>query len=52
MQVRWKQLGIKLTVWMTMEVILNLVGSDYLADYGEFLHRSYTESSLKVVVFP
>lgn len=43
MQIRWQQLVIKLTVWGTMEVILNLVGTDYfyLADYSEFLHRSY-----------
>jgi hypothetical protein len=41
MQVRWQQLMVKLTVWMAAEVILNLVGTDSLADYSEFLYRSY-----------
>ncbi len=40
MKVKWKQLIVKLTVWMAAEVILSLVGTDYLADYSEFIYRS------------
>jgi hypothetical protein len=41
MKVRWKQFILKLTVWMAAECILSLVGTDYLADYSEFIYRSY-----------
>lgn len=37
MQVRWKKLLAKTTVWLAAEIFLNLLGVDYLADYSEFL---------------
>ncbi|NEP86047.1 MAG: hypothetical protein F6K18_04005 [Okeania sp. SIO2C2] len=37
MQVRWKILLVKITVWLSLEIWLNLVGLDYLADYSEFI---------------
>jgi len=37
MRVKWKTLIAKLTVWMALELLLNLLGLDQLADYSEFL---------------
>jgi hypothetical protein len=37
MQVKWSKMVIKLTVWLTAEILLSLVGLDNLADYGEFI---------------
>ncbi|MGK7923173.1 MAG: hypothetical protein AB4080_24560 [Trichodesmium sp.] len=37
MQVRWKILLVKITVWLSLEIWLNLVGLDYLADYSELI---------------
>ena len=39
MQVRWKILLVKITVWLSLEIWLNLVGLDYLADYSEFIFK-------------
>jgi hypothetical protein len=32
-----KQLWIEVLIWVTAEIVLNLVGLDNLADYGEFI---------------
>lgn len=37
MQVKWAKLAVKVTIWLTVEVLLGLVGLDNLADYGEFV---------------
>ncbi len=37
MQVRWKTLLVRITVWLSLEIWLNLVGLDDLADYSEFI---------------
>ncbi len=37
MQVRWKKLFLKTSVWLTAEIILTVVGLDNLADYSEFV---------------
>jgi hypothetical protein len=31
---------IKITAWLAAEIILNLIGIDDLADYGEFIRES------------
>lgn len=36
MQVKWGKLAVKVTVWLTAEILLSLAGLDNLADYGEF----------------
>lgn len=33
----WHQLLTKLTVWLMVELLLNVVGLDTLADYSEYL---------------
>lgn len=37
MQVKWRKLLIKTAVWLTVEILLNLLGIDDLADYSEFV---------------
>lgn len=40
MRVRWKTLITKVAVWMFLELLLNFLGLDQLADYSEFLDHS------------
>lgn len=43
MRVKWKSLIAKLTIWLALELLLNLLGLDQIADYSEFLfHPSPT----------
>jgi len=37
MKVQWKRLLVKTTLWLVMEIIMNFLGLDNLADYGEFV---------------
>jgi hypothetical protein len=37
MKLRWKKLLCQVIVWLVAEIILNLLGLDNLADYGEFV---------------
>ena len=37
MKVQWKILLTSMAMWFLGEIILNLVGLDEVADYGEFL---------------
>ncbi len=37
MNVQWKKLLARTTVWLLAEISLNLIGLDDLADYGEFV---------------
>lgn len=37
MTVNWKTLLAKTTVWLAVEILLNLLGLDNLADYSEFI---------------
>jgi hypothetical protein len=41
MRVKWKTLIAKVTAWMVLELLLNLLGLDHLADYSEFLFHPY-----------
>lgn len=36
MNAQWKPLFVKILVWLVAEVLLNVLGLDTLADYGEF----------------
>ncbi|MGQ4648066.1 hypothetical protein [Lyngbya aestuarii] len=54
---RWKNVCFKLTTWLVTEIILNLLGLDDLADYGEFVFDpeviiATTNPQLTVVVPP
>ena len=37
MKIRWRQLLINLVVWAIAEIMLNLIGLETLANYGEYL---------------
>lgn len=37
MKIKWKYLLVKTTLWLVVEIIMNLLGIDNLADYGEFM---------------
>ena len=37
MQVKWKKLLAKTVIWLAAEILLNFLGVDDLADYGEFI---------------
>jgi hypothetical protein len=41
MQIKWKTLIVKTTIWLTAEICLNFLGLDNLADYSEFLNLSF-----------
>ena len=47
MQVKWRELLLKTSIWLTAEIILSLIGLDNLADYSEFIfqHRVMTHIS-------
>ncbi len=37
MKIQWHKLLLKLTIWLVVEIVLNLMGLDDMADYSEFL---------------
>ena len=37
MKIQWRKLLLKLTIWLVVEIVLNLMGLDDMADYSEFL---------------
>lgn len=47
MQVKWRELLLKTSIWLSAEIMLSLIGLDNLADYSEFIfqHRVMTQIS-------
>lgn len=46
MKMQWQKVFVKTTVWLTAEILLNLLGVDDLADYSEFIfERHFTVTS-------
>jgi hypothetical protein len=39
MQIKWKILIVKITIWLAAEICLNFLGLDSLADYSEFIFQ-------------
>ena len=52
MNIQWHKLLYKLTIWLVVEIVLNLMGLDDMADYSEFIFgQDGTElPSIKVYV--
>jgi ion channel-forming bestrophin family protein len=48
MQIKWKKLLIKLSVWIVTETLLNFLGLDNLADYSEFVFEQVLTNQSKV----
>ena len=46
----WKKLLLNLSIWLTAEIILTVLGLDNLADYGEFIIQSNAAISLNDAV--
>lgn len=56
MKIQWKSLLFKIILWLVTEMLLNLLGLDSIADYGEFTsgrHLAYENvmNSAIVVLF-
>ncbi len=41
MNVKWKILANKLIFWLAIEILLNCLGLDNIADYSDFLHKRH-----------
>lgn len=41
MKVQWKRILVKITVWLITDLLLNFLGLDDLADYGEFIFERF-----------
>ena len=37
MNIRWKTLLVRITLWLAIEIWLNFLGLDEVADYSEFI---------------
>ncbi len=35
--IKWKKLLILISIWLCSEILLNFIGCDDLADYGEYI---------------
>ncbi len=42
MQTHWQKILIQFTFWLIIEILLNLLGLDSLADYSEFVFEQKT----------
>ncbi|MEW6497162.1 MAG: hypothetical protein AB1589_32365 [Cyanobacteriota bacterium] len=42
MQTQWQKIFVKITFWLIVEIVLNLLGLDNLADYSEFVFEGKT----------
>ena len=52
MKIHYHELLLKLTIWLAVEIVLNLMGLDDMADYSEFVftHRNTATVSLDTYV--
>lgn len=52
MNIQWHKLLCKLTIWLIVEIVLNLMGLDDMADYSEFVfsHFGNATSSINAYV--
>lgn len=48
MTLNWHRLLSQLLLWLALEIILNLVGLDDLADYSEFVFAHYPITSINL----
>ena len=50
MQIKWKYLLAKISVWLISEIILTFLGIDNLADYSEFIFKPNLVISSRVIL--
>ena len=41
MNTQWHKILIKITFWLILEILLNVLGLDSLADYSEFIFEGH-----------
>jgi hypothetical protein len=41
MNVQWKKLLVRATLWLVFEICLNFIGLDDVADYSEFIFERH-----------
>ena len=51
MNVRWKKLLIKTTLWLIAEIWFNFLGIDNLVDYSEFIFERHEIVQLQNISF-
>ncbi|GAB4374480.1 MAG: hypothetical protein Kow00121_18970 [Elainellaceae cyanobacterium] len=49
--IRWNKLLLKTSVWLLSEVLLTMMGTDNIADYGEFVFDMHRIVSVNCVDF-
>ncbi|HEY9726607.1 MAG TPA: hypothetical protein V6D50_09185 [Chroococcales cyanobacterium] len=42
MNTQWQKILVKITFWLILEILLNLLGLDSLADYSEFVFEGHS----------
>ncbi len=50
MKILWHKLLLKLTIWLVLEIVLNLMGLDDMADYSEFVFTHHNNTTVSVDV--
>ena len=48
MKVRWKKLLVRTILWLALEIWLNFLGLDDVADYSEFIFEKHVTVSATV----
>ncbi|MDJ0532955.1 MAG: hypothetical protein QNJ70_10755 [Xenococcaceae cyanobacterium MO_207.B15] len=50
MKILWHKLLLKLTIWLVLEIVLNLMGIDNIVDYSEYIftHNNTATASVDV----
>ena len=51
MNVRWKKLLVKTTLWLVAEIWFNSLGIDNLVDYGEFVFARHEIVQMQNISF-
>lgn len=46
MKVEWQKVLVKTAIWLAVELVLNLLGLDSLADYSEFITNKQEVAAL------
>lgn len=49
MNIKWRKLLLKGSLWLSLEVIFNSIGIDHLIDYSEYLFDRNQVSSIAIV---
>jgi hypothetical protein len=44
MKIQWKNVLLKIILWLVTEMLLNLLGLDSIADYGEFISGRHLDN--------